>query len=189
MRHARRLGWAVAALALIATASATAGAEGRPTASVSETSPSFPGVNPRGLEGSWGTAVVSRADLLDHAVLEGARRRCAADFLTAAGVTRTLRWQLYLRDGQWWLFGEVDGAPPADFDAGTYTRFMTGEWAEFTSVGPTVTDDSWLVPTLRGSHLTMDFNSLTQWRPEPDSTCFLKAATIIQLTNPFTRTS
>jgi hypothetical protein len=37
-------------------------------------------------------------------------------------------------------------------------------------------------------HLEMGFAGLTQWRPEPDSTCFVKAATIIELTNPFSRT-
>ena len=189
MPHTGRFVCALVALGLIATACATAGAASRNSTDVPARASSFPGVNPRGLEGTWTTETIPRSDLLDHAVDQGATRRCAADFLRAAGVTSTLAWKLYLRDGQWWLFGAVDGARPVDFDGGRYTRFLSGEWAEFTAVGPTITDDYWLIPILKGKHLSMDFNSLTQWRPEPDSPCFLRAATIIQLTNPFTRAS
>ena len=189
MTRLGRLVCALAAVALTTTACATAFAEGRHAADGSTPTQSFPGVDPRGLDGSWTTGTISRVDLLNHAVQQGASRSCAVDFLAAAGVTKTLGWQLYFRDGQWLLFGVVDGADPVGFDGGTYTRFLSGEWVEFTAQDPTFKDDYWLVPTLQGKHLSMDFNSITHWRPEPDSPCFVKAATIIELTNPFTRIS
>lgn len=188
MPRIRRLACTVAALGLIGIACAAAYAESRPQGTDVPHTSSFPEVNPQALEGWWATGSISRSDLLDHAVKEGAKRSCAADFLQAVGVTSTLGWRLDLRDGQWILFGVVDGTVVGDFDGGTYTRFLNGDWARFTSVNPNVTDDSWLHPTLQGKHLSMDFISLTQWRPEPDSTCFVRAATIVELTNPFTRT-
>lgn len=189
MPHVGRLVCAVAAVALTATAYMSADAAGRPAADIAAHTSSFPGVDPRGLEGSWTTGTISTSDLLNHAVKEGAKRQCAAHFLRAAGPARTLEWQLYLRDGQWLLLGAIDGAGPVDFEGGTYTRFLSGEWVEFTAEYPTITDNYWLIPTLNGDHLAMDFYSFTQWRPEPDSTCFLRAGTIIELTNPFTRMS
>jgi hypothetical protein len=187
MSRIGRLACTVAALALIGTAAGAAYGATRPQTRGLTPASSFPVVSPTALEGWWTTGTISRSDLLDHAVKEGAKRSCAADFLGAIGVAGSLEWRLDLRDGQWIIFAVVDSNVAGDFDGGTYLRFLNGDWARFTSLNPDVTDDSWLHPMLKGDHLSMDFISLTQWRPEADSTCFVTAASIVELTNPFTR--
>ena len=170
-------------LAMAAVACTSARAQSTPS---SETPMVWPGADPGALEGAWTTGELTRTQIIENAVAQGASRRCARDFL--GGTKHTLTWNLYLREGQWILYGQVDGAAAEDFEGGTYTRFLNGEEAMFTSLNPIVTDDYWMMSALVGDELMMDYISLTQWRPEGDGTpCFVKAATIIELTNPFTR--
>ncbi len=113
---------------------------------------------------------------------------CVRDFVDAVGFKETLTWDLYLRDGGWVLYGSVDGGEPEPYDGGSYRMpHIELEQALFTSTAPDVRDDIWLYPSIEGDTLTMGFMHLTQWRREPESFCFLQAASVVELTNPFQR--
>ena len=115
---------------------------------------------------------------------------CIRDFIEAVDFRRTLTWNLYLRDGQWVLYGAKDGREAEPYDGGTYSMpHIDLELALFTSTAPDIRDDIWLYPSIEEDTLTLGFMHMTQWRKEADPFCFVQAASIVELTNPFVRVS
>jgi len=139
--------------------------------------------------GTW------RADLTRATILERARmyqdevhRSCVLDVLGAIGMTRTLTWELTLRDGQWRLNGAVDGRSSDPVDAGTYYMpQVEGTFASF--IKPTEGINFVVYPRILGDQLSMGFVDVTSWRGflQPDPKCFTEATAIVELTNTFDR--
>jgi hypothetical protein len=140
-------------------------------------------------EGTW------RADLTRATIMERARMyqdevhlSCIVDVLDAVGVTRTLTWELSLRDGVWRLDGSVDGGPANPIDAGTYYMpQIEGTFASFTK--PTEGINYVVYPRILGEQLSMGFVDVTSWRGflQPEPRCFTQATAIVELTNTFQR--
>jgi hypothetical protein len=115
-------------------------------------------------------------------------RSCVLDVLDAVGMTRTLTWELTLRDGQWRLDGAVDGRPSVPVDAGTYYMpQVEGTFASF--IKPTEGINYVVYPRILGEQLSMGYVDVTSWRGflQQKPKCFTEATAIIELTNTFDR--
>ncbi len=154
----------------------------------------WPGTYSDGVEGQW-TVELTRGEIFERAREQKISTKCVRDFLDPIKFKRTLTWDLYLRDGHWALLGARDGGKSVPFDGGTYGMpYKELEWALFTSQAPGVRDDVWLVPWIDGDSLKMDLLDLTQWTDATskwpvadDPYCFVQAASVVELTNPFER--
>jgi hypothetical protein len=158
-----------------------------PTTVSAEPEVAWPESYAEGEEGKW-TVELTRSEIMANALEQGANARCVRDFLDPMRLDRTLTWDLYLRAGQWILYGAVDGEDPVPFDGGSYLMpHVNFELAVFTSLAPDVRDDIWLYPSIESDTLTLGFEHFTQWKEERgfETACFLEAASIVSLTNPF----
>ena len=141
--------------------------------------------------GAWATGAMTVDDITARARQKGAKPRCIALFLDATGAHQTLEWTLYLRDGDWILYGSADGAEPESYDGGRYLMYhVEGELATFSSFGghPDSHIDYYLYPRFdepQTGWLTMNLIATRERLPDPASNCFVRAAVAVELTNPF----
>ena len=112
---------------------------------------------------------LTRPEIMANALEQGADARCVRDFIDPMEIDGRSPGVSISRDGQWILYGAVDGEDPVPFDGGSYLMpHVNFELALFTSLAPDVRDDIWLYPSIELDTLTMGFEHFTQWKEERD---------------------
>jgi hypothetical protein len=177
----------VLACAAIATActrsqAETVPASGAPASATPSPAIDWPLEDPLALEGAWTTGALTPDQMKERALLY-AKERCVDAFIGEAG---TITWDLYVRGGSWVLFRTEDDGEAMDVDAGSVTRYTDG-YAVFHEVGAgePMADFTTFV-RMHDEGFTANYLDLDLVAPaEGDTPCFVRAASVVELTNTF----